>query len=113
VRISTYAGRVNRVIVGYHQDEADDWIAELSCGHHRHVRHEPPFQPAAWVLDADGRRERLGKSLDCGLCDQALAASPEPPESGGEAACFAHLVCPDCGVVLDGSPHRPHCASAE
>jgi hypothetical protein len=22
------------------------------------------------------------------------------PEEGGEAACFAHLVCPECGAVV-------------
>ncbi len=22
------------------------------------------------------------------------------PDEGGEAACYAHLVCPECGVVL-------------
>jgi hypothetical protein len=38
---------------------------------------------------------------------------PAPHEQGGEAACFAKLVCPDCGVVLDGSPHRPGCTSDE
>ncbi len=30
---------------------------------------------------------------------------------GGESACYAHLVCPDCGAVLEpGAPHRPGCA---
>src|SRR5581483_10332212 len=99
----TYPGRMERRIVGFHQDEQGEWVAELACGHRRHVRHRPPFQLRPWVVDAVSRRERLGTLLDCGLCDQRL------PE-GGEAACFAHLVCPDCGVVLDGSPHRPGCS---
>ena len=31
-------------------------------------------------------------------------------ESGGEAACWLHLVCESCGAVLDGSGvHRPGC----
>jgi len=29
---------------------------------------------------------------------------------GGDAACWAHLLCPDCGVVLDGSAHTSTCA---
>jgi len=33
------------------------------------------------------------------------------PEEGGEAACYAHLVCPECGgVVTEG--HRPGCSEA-
>jgi tellurite methyltransferase len=65
---------MQRAIVGFHQDETGDWVAELVCGHQRHVRHQPPFQLAPWVLQAEGRRERLGKPLDCGRCDQDLAA---------------------------------------
>jgi len=33
----------------------------------------------------------------------------EPEEEGGEAACFAHLVCPECGAVTTEG-HRPGCA---
>jgi hypothetical protein len=65
-----YAGPVQRAIVGYHQDEKGDWVAELACGHQRHVRHQPPFQLRPWVLDPEGRQARLGEPLDCGLCDQ-------------------------------------------
>jgi sugar lactone lactonase YvrE len=27
------------------------------------------------------------------------------PEDGGESACFAHLVCTDCGAVIESEPH--------
>jgi hypothetical protein len=91
---------VEHAIVGFQLDGAGEWVAELACGHRQHV-------PRPWVLDAEGRRQNLGKPLECRLCAQALS-----PETGGEAACFAHLVCPDCGAVLDGGPHRPGCASA-
>ena len=32
-------------------------------------------------------------------------------ERGGEAACWAHLVCPDCGAV-ESEGHRPECPAA-
>jgi hypothetical protein len=33
-------------------------------------------------------------------------------DAGGEAACLAPLLCPECGVVLDGGPHRAGCTEA-
>jgi len=91
---------VQRTIVDFHQDDQGERLATLACGNERHVRHRPPLFPGSWVLEAEGGGKRIGTPLECGLCDQ-----------GGEAACFANLVCPDCGVLLDGSPHRPGCAS--
>jgi uncharacterized protein YeaO (DUF488 family) len=35
----------------------------------------------------------------------------EPEDEGGEAACFAHLVCPECGAVTTEG-HRPGCGLA-
>jgi len=61
---------VERSITGYHQDDAGDWVAELACGHNQHVRHRPPFQLRAWVLDPDGRLGRLRTPLNCPLCDR-------------------------------------------
>ncbi len=37
-RVSVY----ERKILGFHQDEQRDWVADLECGHTRHVRHNPP-----------------------------------------------------------------------
>ena len=37
------------------------------------------------------------------------AAEPAEPE-GGEAACFAHLVCPECGAVVSEG-HAPGCGN--
>jgi hypothetical protein len=80
---------MDRTIVGFHRDDHGDWAVELSCGH--------------TVLDDDTRNARLGTHRDCPLRDA---------ERGGEASCYAHLVCEECGVVLDGSAHAPGCASA-
>ena len=41
-----------------------------------------------------------------------LRQAMEPEEEGGEAACFAHLVCPECGAVTSEG-HRAGCALAE
>lgn len=62
---------MRRTIVGFHQDEDGDWVAELSCLHNQHVRHQPPFQERPWVVDEAGRASRLGVELDCPLCDRA------------------------------------------
>ena len=60
---------MKRKIVGYHQDEKGDWVAELICGHGYHLRHEPPWQDRAWVLTEQGRASHLGLLLDCVRCD--------------------------------------------
>jgi uncharacterized protein DUF3565 len=70
---------VQRAIVGFDQDAHGDWIAELACGHRRHVRHRPPFELRPWVVDGDARRARLGTRIDCGLCDQEVARGQAPP----------------------------------
>ncbi|MGD8863410.1 MAG: DUF3565 domain-containing protein [Myxococcales bacterium] len=56
------------LIVDYHRDEDGVWVADLDCGHGRHIRHQPPFQNAAWVTTAAGRTEKLGAPLPCVLC---------------------------------------------
>lgn len=60
-------------IIGYHQDEHGDWVADLACGHGQHVRHQPPLTNRPWVLDEEGRRVHLGERLSCKLCDDAPA----------------------------------------
>src|SRR5205814_9896481 len=85
-RATHYAGGVERAIVGYHQDEHGDWVAELACGHQRHVRHRPPFQLRPWVVEAEGRRQRVGTPLECGLCEANVPAPPAPADAGGAAA---------------------------
>jgi hypothetical protein len=66
--------RMKRTVVGFHLDDAADWVADLTCLHGQHVRHRPPFQQRPWVLSEEGRRSRLGAEVDCPLCDRC-----EPP----------------------------------
>jgi uncharacterized protein DUF3565 len=57
-------------IVGFHQDEEGDWVADLACGHGQHVRHQPPLTSRLWVLSEAGRREHLGQLLNCLKCEE-------------------------------------------
>jgi hypothetical protein len=34
------------------------------------------------------------------------SARPEISDEGGETACWAHLLCLDCGAVLDRAQHE-------
>ena len=62
---------MNRAIVGFRQDDGGEWVADLSCLHAQHVRHQPPFRLAPWVHDEAERVARVGSPLDCPLCDRA------------------------------------------
>ena len=42
---------------------------------------------------------------------QVLRQPVEPAEAGGDAACWANLVCPDCGAI-ETEGHRPACPQA-
>ncbi len=60
---------MKRHIIGYHQDEKGDWVADLDCFHGQHVRHEPPFFNRPWAASEAGRQSKLGEVLDCKRCD--------------------------------------------
>jgi tellurite methyltransferase len=60
------------VITGFQKDSTADWVAELQCGHTQHMRHRPPWQERAWVLDDQERARRLGHEIDCPLCDMPV-----------------------------------------
>ncbi len=62
---------MRRTMTGFHRDAAGDWVAELSCLHNQHVRHDPPFWEAPWVEQAHERDRKVGEALDCPLCDRA------------------------------------------
>ena len=83
---------------GYHRDDVDDWVAELSCLHHQHVRHQPPFRNRPWVESEQGRRARIGTGLEGPLCDRA-----ELPDE------WRHLsVSPDHILLLTADEARHH-----
>ncbi|NNN00648.1 MAG: DUF3565 domain-containing protein [Acidimicrobiaceae bacterium] len=61
---------MKRAIVAFQRD-GQQWIAQLSCGHGQHVRHQPPLEVREWTIDRSGRRSRLGALLECPWCDRA------------------------------------------
>jgi len=71
---------VQQKIIGYHQDELGDWVAELACHHGQHVRHQPPFINRSWVTTAEGRAQVLGAVLNCVRCDRGEAADEQIQE---------------------------------
>ncbi len=65
---------MERRIVGFHQDEQAQWVADLECGHAQHVRHDPPWQVREWVITAEGRVGRLGTTLRCPQCERGTSS---------------------------------------
>jgi hypothetical protein len=59
---------VHTAITGFHQDEQEDWVADLSCGHGLHMRHNPPWLVREWVLTAAGRQAFIGRIVKCTKC---------------------------------------------
>jgi cytochrome c-type biogenesis protein CcmH/NrfF len=68
---------VKQPIIGWHQDDEGDWVAELACGHGQHVRHNPPLRFRSWVLEPEGRARFLGYELNCVRCDDEQDAQGE------------------------------------
>ncbi|NRB38262.1 MAG: DUF3565 domain-containing protein [Pseudomonadales bacterium] len=56
-------------IVGFHQDLEQHWVADLSCGHGQHMRHNPPFTNRPWTQTQQGRDGYLGTPLECLRCE--------------------------------------------
>ena len=69
---------MKQAIIGFHKDEADDWVADLACGHTRHVRHNPPWMNRPWVTTPEGRQGFRGTRLNCKTCDEERGESPPP-----------------------------------
>ena len=57
-----------RKIVGFHQDDQSNWVADLECGHTQHVRHNPPWMNRLWVMtdEVSAVLDRLEKAPAAG-----------------------------------------------
>ena len=69
---------IEQAINGFHQDDQNDWVADLACGHTQHVRHRPPWELRPWVLTPEGRSAHLGCKLRCVKCCEDPSASSQP-----------------------------------
>lgn len=90
---------MRRRIVGFRQDDAGDWVAELDCLHGQHVRHQPPIWPRPWAVTSAGRAGRIGTDLDCPPCDRA-----ELPED----LVWRRTAGPFTAVTLPAGLRREH-----
>ncbi|MCZ2392151.1 MAG: DUF3565 domain-containing protein [Acidobacteria bacterium] len=60
---------MNQRVDDFEIDDEGHWMAKLSCGHYQHVRHDPPIRVREWVLTEEGRKSRVGQTLNCKKCD--------------------------------------------
>lgn len=67
---------MQRRIIGFHQDDEQQWVAELDCGHNRHVRHLPPFSERPWTQDEAGRTAMIGREVACVRCARGEGVDP-------------------------------------
>ena len=74
-------------------------LSPVELGPVESSRAEKPLGGSSAPEDAT-REARLGKGLESPL---------RYTDRGGETACYAHLVCPECGAMLDGSAHAFGC----
>ena len=58
-------------ISGFHQDQLGDWVADLACGHTRHMRHDPPWQNREWITTPEGRTRFIGSVVACKVCAES------------------------------------------
>jgi tellurite methyltransferase len=81
-----------QAIVSFRVDDDGVWVAELSCGHSQHVRHQPPFQNRAWVTSEAGRLAHLGSELDCVYCE--MASLPPDLQAYKQTPSFSEATVP-------------------
>ena len=75
---------MKREIIGFHQDQQQDWVAELECGHGQRIRHNPPWISRPWVVTSEGREQWIGAELECKDCDSLRTIPAENSDKSGK-----------------------------
>ena len=89
---------MKRKITGFHQDEKQEWVAELDCGHRQHVRHTPPWINHPWVQTPEGREQHVAAALECSECETR-------PDSAGSMKVVRIIGERRCELVERPVPH--------
>ena len=55
------------IFTGFHQDKNKEWVVDLSFGHSKHFRHNPPLQIREWVTSPQVRNTYIVFKLECRL----------------------------------------------
>lgn len=64
--------QIERKILSIEEETNEEFVASLSCGHKRHLRHDPPRETRPRLLDSQEREAIIGTQIDCGRCLQRL-----------------------------------------
>ena len=64
------------------------------------------------VPGSDSGPSSDGERVDEGGGEPGEASDDEMGDEGGDPACWAGLVCEECGAVVGPDPHRPGCPNA-
>ncbi len=89
-------------IVGFYQDEMDDWVAELACSHTQHVRHRPPWHNRPWVVVPQQRQRFIGYELNCKVCDETGARTMTSLQWAQDETSDGGVIERGFSVVRDG-----------
>lgn len=68
-----------------------------------------PLGPVRFSISFLTRDEKSLTGVDSGLKAPSVASHSGHQNEGGDRSCWAGLLCPDCGSVLDGGVHREGC----
>ena len=94
---------MHRAIEGFFTDDEGHWAARLSCGHGRHVRHNPPMVSRPWVLTEAGRSTQLGTLLRCVKCERLELPDGVAPYK--QTRAFTEETVP-AGLLADHTTRR-------
>lgn len=89
---------------------------EMSAGETRvippDVEHQvEPADGATFWIEFYAVDRTASESADDSEAEEPIPPSDEYEDEGGDPACWAGLLCPECGAMMDGGPHRAGCPS--